>query len=104
MDALLIGAMLAAVLSGFIALVTSSALGAEIRAAEPEYAAHVFRHYADQLVFRRLPIRARVLFLEQPPTSVAPSVRILRWLYAVHYGTLALTVALVLAVFSGFAA
>ena len=104
MDALLIGAMLAAVLSGFIALATSSALGAEIRAAEPAYAAYVFRQHADQVVFRRFPVRARVLFLEHPPKSVAASVRILRWLYAVHYGTLALAVALVLAVFSGFAA
>ena len=94
MEGFLVGGMLAAIFTGFVAYATAFAFRAEIAAAAPAYADRLFREVASQVIFQRFPVRARVLFRERAPSAVVASVQILRWMYGLFYGTLALLVGL----------
>jgi hypothetical protein len=53
----------------------------EIALVDPEYCQRLYRSAAGRLFSNQWPIRAHVLFTEEPPAKVAGTIRILRILY-----------------------
>ena len=104
MEGLLVGGMLIAILTGFIAYTASFALRPEITAADPGYAALLFRSFGDQVVFRQLPVRMAILYRRAPPVGVRSSVRVLRWAFGLFCVTFTATIGLALSAVAGLAA